>query len=312
MVSRRSMLFALPAAFGYLGLRRNLRASVAVGVKRVAVVFPSALEPCSEAVEGLRLRLSGHEVAVDLLDVNQATFGADAAQEMARKPAVTVAVGSDAVHAVLERSFQGKTVSTMTLEADRAGDASQAGQVTAAVYLDIPIRTLIAELRKLFPEKTRVGLIRNPGRGGNTASQIRSQAAEPGSLEIADCATAEELLPVFLAFRKKVDFVICLPDGSLYNSATARPLIMASLENRLPLVGFSPAFVRAGAAVAVYPDYRGVGQQTADLVRRCLEPGDCASWETPRKVDAAVNARVLRMLGMEFKAAANPDLVILR
>jgi hypothetical protein len=29
-------------------------------------------------------------------------------------------------------------------------------------------------------------------------------------------------------------------------------------------------------------------------------------------VDAAVNARVLRMLGMEFKAAANPDLVVLR
>jgi ABC-type uncharacterized transport system substrate-binding protein len=87
---------------------------------------------------------------------------------------------------------------------------------------------------------------------------------------------------------------------------------MASLENRLPIVGFSPAFLRAGAAVAIYPDYRGVGQQTADLVRRCLEPGDCSSWETPRKLNVAVNAKVMRMLGIDFNARANPDLVVLR
>jgi ABC-type uncharacterized transport system substrate-binding protein len=93
--------------------------------------------------------------------------------------------------------------------------------------------------------------------------------------------------------------VICLPDAALYNGATARPLIMASLEHRLPVVGFSPAFLRAGAAVAIYPDYRAIGLQTAELVRRCLESGECASTETPRKTVVAVNTRVLRMLGIE-------------
>ncbi|MGC9946591.1 MAG: ABC transporter substrate binding protein [Bryobacteraceae bacterium] len=311
MVSRRAILIGLPAALGCQGLSGNLSGSAAGGTKRVAVVFPSALEPCAQAVEGLRSRLSGGDVAVDLVDVSQATFAVDADREIARRPAAIVAVGSDAVRAVLARESQAKTISSMTLEADRAAGL-QAGRVTAAVYLDIPIRTLIVELRKVFPQKARVGVIRNPGRGGETASQIRSQAPEPALLEIADCASADELLPVFLAFRKKVDFVICLPDGSLYNSATARPLIMASLENRLPIVGFSPAFLRAGAAAAIYPDYRGIGQQTADVVRRCLEPGDCASRETPRKVDVAVNAKVLRMLGIDFQPAANPDLVILR
>jgi putative ABC transport system substrate-binding protein len=307
MLSRRSMLIALPAAFGCQGLLGNLRAAAAGGARRVAVLFPSALEPCVEAVEGLRLRLSGNEVSLDLADLNSTTFTTDADRAMAGKPVAVVAIGSEALHSVLDREPQVKIISTMTLEADRAA-GSRAGRVAAAVYLDIPIRTVIAELRKLFPEKARVGLIRNPGRGGET-SQIRSQAPD---LEIADCATADELLPVFLAFRKRVDFVICLPDGSLYNSATARPLIMASLENRLPIVGFSPAFLRAGAALAVYPDYRGIGQQTADLVRRCLEPGDFASRETPRKINVAVNAKVLRMLGLDFKAGANPDLVIVR
>jgi putative ABC transport system substrate-binding protein len=311
MLTRRSMLSALSSALGTQCLWRTMRASVPAGVKRVAVVFPSTLEPCAEAVEGLRLHLSASDLVLDLLDVNGPAFGADADRAMGRKPIVIVAVGSDAVHAVLARESPCKIVSTMTLEADGAGPTAQAGRVTAAVHLDIPIHTLIAELRKVFPERTRVGLIRNPGRGGYPAPQSHTQPLDPG-LQIADCTTADELLPVFLAFRKKVDFVVCLPDGALYNGATARPLIMASLENHLPIVGFSPAFLRAGAAVAIYPDYRAIGQQTADLVRRCLEPGDCASWETPRKIDMAVNAKVLRMLGMEFKAAANPDLVILR
>jgi len=261
-------------------------------------------------LEGLRTRLAGNPVELDLLDVNKTGFDADAARELARNPAVIVAVGAEAVEAVLERKSSAKTVSTMTLQGDRTA-ASQTGRLTAAVYLDIPIHMLLAELRRLFPDKSRVGLISNPRRGGER-TQLRSQAAQPLDLQIAECATAEELLPVFLAFRRKVDFVVCLPDGSLYNSATARPLIMASLENRLPIVGFSPAFLRAGAAVAIYPDYRSIGSQTGDVVCRCLEERDCSCWEMPRRVNVAVNARVLRMLGIEVRANANPELVILR
>jgi ABC-type uncharacterized transport system substrate-binding protein len=313
MPSRRSLLIALAAALGYRRLC-GFMSGVASGgpPKRVVLVFPSALEPCAEAVEGFRERLSSQEAALGLLDVNQPAFAAEVAQELARNPSVIVAVGSDAVRAVLMRESAVTTISTMTLEADQVAATPLAARVKAAVYLDIPVRTLVGELRTLFPDKTRVGVIRNPARGGPTAAQIRGQAPETTTLEIADCATPDELLPVFLSFRKKADFVICLPDGALYNGATARPLIMASLENRLPIVGFSPSFVRAGAAVGVYPDYRGIGQQTADLVRRCLEPGDCASWETPKKLTMAVNARVLRMLGMEYSRAAGPGLVIVR
>ena len=301
MISRRSVLFTLPAALAH----------AATASRRVAIVFPSALEPCAEAVEGLRVRLSEGDFSVDLLDVSKASYTTEVAQEMARRPAVMVAVGSDAVRALPAQSSLSITISTMTLQADHtAGQAS--GKAHTAVYLDIPVRVLFAELRKLFADKTRVGIIRNPSRGDPSAAQLRSQGPEMNSLQVADCAAPDELLPAFLSLRKKVDFVICLPDGSLYNGATARPLIMASLENRLPIVGFSPAFLRAGAAVAIYPDYRGIGEQTADLVRRCLEPGDCAASEGPKRVKVAVNGKILRMLGIEFAAASHPDVVILR
>jgi putative ABC transport system substrate-binding protein len=314
MVSRRSILIGSPL----LGSRSwwgSSAAFAAVFPRRVAVLFPSAVAPCAEAVEGLRTGVLGNEVSLDLLDLNKDTFTSDVTVELSRKPSVIVAVGSDALRAALDRPAAATVasimVSTMTLEADHAA-GPQAARLHAAIYLDIPIRTLVAELHRLFPSRPRIGVIRNSSRGDPAAVQIRGQGAEMSSVEVADCSAPDALLPVFLSLRKKVDFVICLPDGVLYNGATARPLIMASLENRLPIVGFSPAFLRAGAAVAIYPDYRGIGYQTADLIRRCLEPGDCACAEGPKKVNVALNAKILRLLGMEFAAASHPEVEVLR
>src|SRR5579862_4846994 len=97
MLSRRSILFAWPAAFCCRGLLIPARAATGAG-KRVAVFFPPALDPCAEAVEGFRLRLAGSEITVTLIDVNNAAL---AAEEFTRKPVAVVAVGSEAVQAVL-------------------------------------------------------------------------------------------------------------------------------------------------------------------------------------------------------------------
>lgn len=68
-----------------------------------------------------------------------------------------------------------------------------------------------------------------------------------------------------MAIEVAVDFVWTFPDSSLYNAATVRPLVNAAIKAKLPIVGFSEAFAKSGAALAVYPDYRRMGIQTAEL-----------------------------------------------
>ena len=87
------------------------------------------------------------------------------------------------------------------------------------------------------------------------------------------------------------------------------PLVMASLEYRLPIVGFSPAFVHAGAAVGVYADYRAVGRQTAELALRAQhhEFRGEGSEESPSKVRVAVNQRIARLLGLDFHLDAGVE-----
>jgi ABC-type uncharacterized transport system substrate-binding protein len=120
------------------------------------------------------------------------------------------------------------------------------------------------------------------------------------------------LIRLFLGLRGKTDFVIVLPDSSLYNNTTVSPLIVASLENQLPLVAFSSSFVRAGAAVGIYPDFHDIGAQTAGLAVRYCATQAALPEEGPRKLTVAVNQRVARLLGLEFKQPKSGGLVVFK
>jgi ABC-type uncharacterized transport system substrate-binding protein len=129
-------------------------------------------------------------------------------------------------------------------------------------------------------------------------------------LEIVECSAPRDVLAALAALRGRVDFVWCLPDSVLFPSAAIPPILLASIRNQLPVIGFSEGFVRAGAAVGFYPDYGDVGVQTAEAVKRFLSRPDAPHVEPPRKVRVAVNDRVLRILGVERPKLSNEVLVI--
>ena len=101
--------------------------------------------------------------------------------------------------------------------------------------------------------------------------------------------------------------MLTLPDAVLYNSATVKPLILASLDQRLPVIGFSAAFVRAGAAAGVFADFREAGRQAADAALRYDTSRAQRIVEQPRKLKLAVNQRVLRLLGLDYEHSADVE-----
>jgi ABC-type uncharacterized transport system substrate-binding protein len=183
---------------------------------------------------------------------------------------------------------------------------TDAAEGVRRVDLEIPIAAQLAVMRTLWPGRTRAALIRNPSHSRVPAEALESIAHKEGySLVVVDCPGPPHLLKALAALKGKADFVICPPDPDLYNAITIKPLVMASLEERLPLVGFSASFVRAGAAAGVFPDYTDVGRQSAEVSLRLLRGDDRgAENESPRKVLVAVNQRVTRLLGVEFRPEA--------
>ena len=207
-----------------------------------------------------------------------------------------VTLGSEALDRVAALRPRIPVVSSMVL--DSGGRSMHpAGQIR----LEIPPSRIFAELRKALGGKTRAGAIRYTAAARPDRGLLEAAARQEGfTLRIADCSGPDELLKAFRSLRGLVDFVLTFPDSALYNSTTVRPLVMASLESGLPLIGFSASFVRAGAALGIYADFRDVGSQTAEVVQQCLA-GSSGIVEGPRKVSVAANQRVFRLLGLEAR-----------
>lgn len=271
-----------------------------------ATVLPasqiSVLVVCEPGVEAYNDALSGVTAVLSpdtfrQMDAGSKTFDRDFARALEDETRVVIAVGGRALSKVRGHHPGVPIVSVMVPH----GSAVERG--VRRVDLDIPVAAQLAAMKSLWPGRLRAGLVRNSAQSRYPVEVLSAIARKEGfSLLVLDCDGPASLLKAIAAFRGRVDFVLCPPDSELYNSVTIKPLVMASLEQRLPLVGSSQAFVRAGAAAGIFPDYADLGRQAAEAALRLLRGDDRGGAnESPRKVLVAVNQRVIRLLGVEFR-----------
>ncbi len=286
---------------------------VRAGLPSVVVVASVGVEAHRAAVEGIQAALARTPSQVRVLDVTEARSEQKSGVALAVPGVrVIIAVGSEALEIVTAGHPTVPVVCTMVLHHTAEKDLSGAA---ATVSLDIPVEEMIARLKKIFPQKTRLGIIRNPSSSSCTPAQLQARAQPLGFVvRVVDAASPEQLLPALMSLKGQMDLVWCMPDGLLYNSVTIKPLILASLENRLPLIGFSESFARAGAALGIYPDFRDIGIETGEVARQIMDNQPVREVVGPRKMKLAINQSVLRLIGLRYpaEAVAGEEISILR
>jgi putative tryptophan/tyrosine transport system substrate-binding protein len=100
---------------------------------------------------------------------------------------------------------------------------------------------------------------------------------------------------------KNVDVVWTSAAFKLYDVAAVRELLVASLRNKVPVWGFSPAFVRAGALLGVGVDPESQATQATDLIvklgqsRQSVEKS-----QPPREYQIAINLVVADQLNIQI------------
>lgn len=268
----------------------------------VLIVTSTAVEAFDEATEGLR---RGLDAAAKIVVVDLAAKPSDLSGQLSGKDVrLLISVGNNALEAAVHFGTA-PVLATMVIEADlKASRRPPAG----AVVLDLSLRDELAGLARVFPGKTRVGIIRNPAVSALAEAALVAEGRAAGfSVKVVECPRPEKLLQAFRSLEGAVDFVLCPPDASLYNGTTVKPLILASLEGQLPVIGFSASFVRAGAAAGVYPDYFDAGVQAGELARKYLAGAGAMEIEWPRKFRVAANQRVARLLGLRLAQKGGTD-----
>jgi putative tryptophan/tyrosine transport system substrate-binding protein len=294
-----TFVLSLLLGFPLLGVSESRPASPSV-----VVVASSGVEAHRSAIEGIQAALGKSSSQIRIVDLAEARRGLAAGVRLAT-PGIRliIAVGTEALQIVEGEQPTVPVICTMILRS--TPEPYPAASPAATISLEVSIASLLVRLRLLFPEKTRLGIIRNPALGGLNSAPLPNRSHFQGfTVRSVECTGADQLLAAFDSLKGQVDFVWCLPDGTLYNSATIKPLILASIEHRLPLIGFSENFTRAGAAVGIYPDFRDIGLQTGEVARQVLDGQPLHTPEGPRRLKVAVNQSVLRLLGLRYAPAA--------
>jgi len=179
---------------------------------------------------------------------------------------------------------------------------AQARQRTSALYIDQPPRRSLELLQALLPPPHRVGVLVGP-QSRYLAPEIESAAAAVGTDVVIEAADpAGHLIDQLERLLDRTDSLLAVPDPELYNRETLKPILLTTFRYRQPLIGFSRAYVRAGALAAPYSAPAHLARDAAETALLLLEPGAPAIVRAPAYFDIALNRQVARSLGIRLPA----------
>lgn len=218
----------------------------------------------------------------------------------AAPPRLVVAVGVGAMRGIADSGLKVPMVATLVPRASyqRFVESVGGGRNVTAVWLDQPVVRQMELLRLALPQRRRVGVLF--GADSRLFEQELLRAGSERGLDIvAAHAYSGEQVPTSLQRTlEDADVLLALPDPQIYNSSTIQNILTAAYRRRLPLVGFSAAYVKAGALLALYSTPAQVGTQAGEIARATLAGKPLPPPQWPREFAVGVNADVSRSLGV--------------
>ncbi len=214
-----------------------------------------------------------------------------------------VAAGEGAAEAVLALSDDGPPI-LLSLSA-RAQYLSlrqrHPARHISAVVLDQPPERHLTLISLLLPQARRVGCLLGPA-SASVNEEFASSAASAGLDWAASSVSAgAELARALERVLRDSDVFLAVPDTLLSTPGSARAILLTSYRYRRPVIGFSRAYVDAGALAAVFSTPEHNGRDSADWIAARLslaEPEPGYVW--PARFEVATNPQVARSLSIEL------------
>jgi putative ABC transport system substrate-binding protein len=231
------------------------------------------------------------------------------ADPTAGKPDAILAIGTPAAVYLHQRPEPCPVIFCMV--SDPAGAGLDQGAQIDGVSTDVPITDQFSLIQQAIPSTKVVGMLYRSGSAGGQRSLKAMQAALPKDwrLEAVDADQFSSMADAISELmHRHVDVAWTSVSAGVYDLPTVRALLLAALRTNLPVFGFSPSFVRAGALLGVGVDPAAQGKQAAAITGQILtspKVDHIVRIEAPQIYQIAVNQIVAEKIGVQLP----PDLV---
>lgn len=167
-----------------------------------------------------------------------------------------------------------------------------------ALVIDQPLGRITDVIRDRLPDTQVAGIIDPPGFTGSTNPENNPQ--QQIDLRIIRVPLEKNIHSTIRALSQRgVDTIIALHKQTVYNHSTARNILISSYHFNLPLIGYSSAFVRAGALIGIYSTPESMATDVLDIITK---KDRCHGGNIfyPSEYTVEVNPQVAKSLGIQI------------
>lgn len=270
---------------------------------RVQILLSDTGGAYAELVAGLEQQLSVRTPGQISLNVHLISENPQQlATLLASKPSLVVPVGMQATAQVLRSATPLPVLSLLMTEDSYTAllPASTTAQTRSAIFLDQPLSRQLNLLQLLLPRARHVITLESAASRSKQIElkalsmqrglQLETQAVAPGSNPI------KALTPLL----EQADVLLALPDPAIFNRSSLQAILLTTYRSEIPVLGFSQAYVRAGALSAVHSTAQQIGKQAGDWIADMAQSGN---WQLgaprhPIYYSVSVNRQVAQSLGI--------------
>lgn len=221
---------------------------------------------------------------------------------------LVIAVGMRALKEVVHQSSDSNIFTVMVprlsylkfLERWQKETAQDGAHGFSALFIDQPVERQLRLVKALKGGFSSVGILVGPDSRLDKAA-LKSQALRLGiSLRWVEADSARDVVTAIKRSKNKIDSLILVFDPMIINSTTIKQILYFSYNDKLPVIGYSAALVKAGAAAAVYSTATQIGRQAGEAVVDILDTSFSALPEKayPAYFSASCNEAVMRYFNL--------------
>ena len=174
----------------------------------------------------------------------------------------------------------------------------------SVIFMDQPAQRQVELIRTILPGARTVGLVIGPTTQRDLDTYRGLTSVRGLGMVTEHAARDTELYPALQSVLRSADVLLALPDPYIVNVSTAQNLLLTSFRFRVPVIGYSAAYVRAGALAAVYSTPGQIGMEAAQAVRLVLRGGALPATRYPRQFSVSINRPLADSLGLALPGEA--------
>ncbi len=171
----------------------------------------------------------------------------------------------------------------------------------SAIYLDQPLFRQLDLIRQALPKSSRLGIVLGP-ESARDAERLQILSEARGlTLTVERAQRDTALYPALQRALADTDVLLALPDPYVSNPETAQNVLLTSFRQRVPVIGFSAAYVRAGALAAVFSSPAQIGTEAGEIARQVYRGQVLGAAKYPRYFSVTINRQVANSLNLSLE-----------